>query len=385
MKKENKLIEVRRAGFLNKGAHLMLLACKRFLDRNMTYDLVLETHQEVLPFKERSLLGAYQKIRIYKFGIHFGRLAVFIPKYFRKLLGIVTNKEIDSVLDAAGFNYSDQWDISYTKELAEQSRIWKKNGTKLILLPQAFGPFNKPMMANYMKTIISNSDLIYARDKKSLEYLNMISPNNQKIKLSPDITISLEVDENEENITFKNKVSIVPNARMLDKTSITKEEYISFLTNIIEIIIKKDKIPFLLIHEEGGNDKKIAERIRELSGTNIDIIVEKDPLKIKAILGSTYCNIGSRFHGLVSSLSQGVPTLATGWSHKYEMLFEDFNLPEGMLNLEMDREKQKITIEKFLDKAQNDLIRKNLKQNSNKLKKKVDEMWDEVFDVLKNS
>src|SRR5690606_16707582 len=125
---------------------------------------------------------------------------------------------------------------------------------------------------------------------------------------------------------------IVPNCRMLDKTDqATRDAYLPFLIKCTEHLLRKNARPFVLVHE-GKDDRALADKLSAAVG-GIPVIEEKGALQIKGILGACSGTLGSRFHGLVSALSQGVPALATGWSHKYQMLFEDYGVPEGLLEV----------------------------------------------------
>ena len=115
------------------------------------------------------------------------------------------------------------------------------------------------------------------------------------------------------------------------------------------------------------------------AAAGIAIVEETDPLHIKGVLGSCDATIGSRFHGLVSALSQRVPSLSTGWGHKYSRLFDDYGFGEGVVSvLDSDgipREK----INMLLDPALSASLRSKLTGRSAELKCLSEEMWDLVF------
>src|SRR6056300_1425640 len=161
------IIEIRNAGFTNKGAHLMLLAVLQKITERYPNALItmVPTHPDGdQPFKEFTKLGIYPKVSFTKFGIPFGDTAAFVPKKLRDRYGLILDKEVDVVLDASGFAYSDQWGVYSSKELAVSSRRWKRRGTKLILLPQALGPFNDMKIQRLVKDWATNASLIFARE-----------------------------------------------------------------------------------------------------------------------------------------------------------------------------------------------------------------------------
>src|SRR5690606_35427582 len=137
------IVEIRKAGFINKGAELMLYAVMQKVRQRYPEAIfvVAPSHSQASqPYHKYAPLGFYPKAFLWKKGIQFGRLATLLPAKVREMFGVILDKEVDVVLDAAGFSYSDQWGVKNCHELASSSAYWRKNGTKIILLPQAFGP-----------------------------------------------------------------------------------------------------------------------------------------------------------------------------------------------------------------------------------------------------
>lgn len=379
------LIEIRKAGFVNKGAELMLYAAMVKIKKAYpeAYLVMSPTADNgPAPYVKRAQLGFLQKASFSRFGVHFGDLAVLAPKKLREAYGVVLDKEIDVVLDAAGFNYSDQTGVNSVKALADECKRWRRRGQKVVLLPQAMGPFRTPKNKKYIKIVADNVDLMFPRDPISYQYLTEIVGERPNIKIAPDFTNLLKGIVPDYFNPHNCRYCIVPNYQMIKKTTEDqRKSYIPFMISCAKYLLDKDMKPFILVHE-GVNDLKLAQQVADGVG-NLPIIQETHPLKIKGILGACQGSISSRFHGLVSALSQGVPSLATGWSHKYEMLFKEYGFDSGMLDLRDTKE----TVQKKIDLITNPESRANiqlmLREKTQQIKELSLKMWDLVFEVLK--
>lgn len=378
------IIEIRRAGFVNKGAELMLHAViqqirARYPDAKITMAPIYGGANDT--FEKMQKLSLAPKAWLWRYGFDWGYFAKFLPKRLVKMHGLVLDHEVDVVIDAAGFAYSDQWGSRNSKELADSSKKWKKNRSKLVLLPQALGPFQKNDIRKHVKKWAECADLIFAREVDSYKYLSGVVGEQSKIKLYPDFTNLVKGTLPAGYDPMQNRVAIVPNYRMIDMTSKDQSEaYLPFLIRCAQHLVRKGAKPFLLVHE-GENDMDLAEKVSAAVG-GIPIIKETDPLHIKGILGSCDATVGSRFHGLVSALSQGVPSLATGWSHKYQRLFEDYSFQEGLVSVSEPESELQRKLNFILDEATAKPLKQQLNDKSEHLKKLTCEMWAMVFDVI---
>jgi colanic acid/amylovoran biosynthesis protein len=335
------------------------------------------------PFDKVVEAGCMPKAQLWQFGIQWGDFAAFLPRKLREMYGLVLDRDIDVVIDAAGFAYSDQWGPNSSKDLLRSARRWRKNGTKTVLLPQAMGPYTNAQTVKLVRDWIKYVDLVFPRESDSYRYLTELTGEQSKIVMSPDFTNLLSGTLPEDFDGEQLKVALVPNYRMIDKTKADESDaYIPFMARCARYLKERDRKPFILVHES-ENDAKVANAISSEAG-GVPIINETDPLHIKGILGACDATIGSRYHGLVSALSQGVPSLATGWSHKYQRLFEDYDFIEGIVSV-LDSE---TTIQQKLDlitqQTTAEPIQQNLLARSERLKQQSRDMWDLVWNLIES-
>jgi polysaccharide pyruvyl transferase WcaK-like protein len=376
------LIEIRKTQFVNKGAELMLYAALQKMKEVYQWaKFVMAPNQVTAPYLKRAELGFLQKAWYWRYGLPWGDLAILAPRNIREMYGIVLDKEVNIVIDAAGFSYSDQWPLGHVKDLARSCKRWRKQGTKVILLPQALGPFKSAKIKELIKIAADNIDLIFARDPVSYQHLTEVVGERPNIKMAPDFTNLLEGIVPDYFEAGNNRFCLVPNYRMIEKTPKEQSEaYLPFMIKCAQYLLEKDQKPFVLVHE-GADDLRLARQISEGVG-GLPIIQESYPLKIKGILGACQGTIGSRYHGLVSALSQGVPSLATGWSHKYNMLFHDYGFDDGLLDVTTRDEEIHRKIDMVIDPDSRQEIQAVITAKSEELKKLSEKMWARVFEVL---
>ena len=331
------------------------------------------------PFEEVVKIGVLPKAHLMIKGIDLSWCFNVIPRRILRRFGLVLEKDIDLLIDAAGFAYTSQWGNQPTKQLREKIKRCKRNGTRIVLLPQAFGPFDTTEIKQHMAEILMNSDLVFARDKISKGSLCNIITNQKNIWLAPDFTNLMKGKIPSYFNPDIHQVCIVPNTRMIDRTSESAGTYIAFMKYVIEHLLRINSKPFILIHER--NDLLLANQIVS-SGLDAPIVIEDNPLFIKGIIGCSKLLIGSRFHSLVSGLSQGVPTIGTGWSHKYQELFDDYKWIEGLVSLSIDKRELVALINKMSEPKYANELSNNLKNAALIEKKKSKDMWSEVHSLI---
>jgi colanic acid/amylovoran biosynthesis protein len=379
------LIEIRQAGFINKGAELMLHAVlqkTREAWPDAGFVMVPTRNKGPAPYLKRAELGFLQKAWLRCCGLQCGGLAALLPRKVREMYGIVLDREVDVVLDAAGFAYGDQWSLRASRELARSCRRWRRRGARVVLLPQALGPFTSPEIKKLFNTVADNADLIFARDPVSYRYLTEAVGERPNVRMAPDFTNLVEGVVPAGFPADSRRFCLVPNFRMIDKTEgAVSAAYVPFMIKCARYLVEKDAAPFLLVHE-GGRDLQLARQIAEGADGRIPIVQEGHPLKIKGILGACEATLGSRFHGLVSALSQGVPSLATGWSHKYEMLFRDYGFDDGLMDVLADDATIRAKLDLIVAPDSRAAIRAVIAQKAVTLKKRSQQMWSDVFTEL---
>ncbi len=380
-------IEIRGIHFPNKGAELMLVAIMQKLNATLgkeNVSFVLDPRQA---YSYRAPYGLLQKFRYSKFGVTFDRLGNFIPNTVRENYGLVTEREIDVILDASGFAYGDQWGAQKAQDRsANDIERWKKEGKKVILLPQAFGPFTSDALVSAMKTILTHADLVFAREKQSYEYLREVKPDAVSLRQAPDFTNLVTGVLPRSRELDGLKTCVVVNNKMLEMTGAEGERYVPLMTTLTRHLARCGLAPFLLVHE-GEKDLALAQEVQrgaQEAGQEVPLWQEDDPVAVKGIIGQCQGLISSRFHGLVSGLSQGVPSLGTGWSHKYQMLFEDYGCPENLIDLRQDDAAALQQLSHLTDETKRQALAERTAEHAKAQKVLSEEMWREVISVIES-
>jgi len=380
-------IQIDGTGMHNKGAELMLYAVLQEIERKYPHAEVLYNRigedishiQTSLDFKMRrfanNVIPLYYKFKVY--GI-LRRLSISIDYFTTKYVA----QGIDVVLDAGGFQFSDQWKIDDAKLFSWEKyyQKLKKQGTKIILMPQAFGPFQTKNGKRSAKMIDSYADVIFAREKVSYDYLVEAGVNQDKIKLYPDFTALVDGIIPERCKSLQGHVCIIPNMKMIDKGAVSMKRYLLLMSQLIQTIRENGKEAFLLNHAE-KQDASLCQLINENIQNPLFIVNNLNALEVKGVISQSYMLVSSRYHGAASALNTGVPCLATSWSHKYEELFKDYEQYDCLLEFS-NIEKTLKKMNDFLSIENNHLISEKLKMTKPIILLKNREMWEGIWKFL---
>lgn len=362
----------------NKGAELMFLAM-----RDKVLEIDPEARIAMLPgtvgdYEWRSRQGLWQVLDPQQSGRLGWLRDRLLHGGYRERFGIVHQREVEVVLDASGFALGDQWKAEWIDGTATYYERLRRQGTKIILLPQAMGPFEKPAVRDAARRVLNAADLVFARDSESLEYAGALCEAKragEKIRLAPDFTNLLKgrLPQGWQPRPDQ-QVAIIPNRQMLENGGDGfHEHYIQSMASAMTRAQHDGLDPFVLIHEV--HDRELGEKIASQADLPDAVEQFNDPLELKGILGQCAYSVGSRFHGLINCLSQGVPAVGTSWSHKYRHLFDDYSAAELLVRDASDFDRGMSLLGTADDRA---VVAENVREAAGPLRSRAEQMWQQV-------
>ncbi|HDG9833816.1 TPA: polysaccharide pyruvyl transferase family protein [Raoultella ornithinolytica] len=379
------IIEIKGVQFVNKGAELMMHAIiQQMQTRWPNAEFVLLPHSHS-PYYERIAVASLQKFNFRKNTLDLNFLSYFVPTkirtYLRNSYGIVMEPDVDVILDASGFAYSDKWGSLLINQMSKEVIRYSKNNKKYIFLSQAFGPFTNNNDKELLRKALPKASLICAREKTSYDFIREFSEQN--VEMYPDFTNLVKGNIPNYYTNGENKIVIIPNNNMINSKNdnlLWSKNYVSVLCMAVKVIKNIGFEPVLLNHE-GKLDGEICQKIKEqVQDIDLEIITESDPLKVKGIIGASAGLISSRFHGCVSALCQGIPCIGTSWSHKYERLFEDYGREKYLMVPDISEEELTLLLKDCMNKDSNDY--RIYTDKIIQLKNETKNMWDNISVIL---
>lgn len=395
------IIEIHGAGFQNKGAELMLRTVVNEL-RHRLPKFVPTIDPSYGSYESRAELGLRQMIptrfHVSKadFTKRFLRQKLFaasnIEKFAAKIGGIPLSNygctslnQTEALIDIAGFAYTDEWGYRPTQHFAQLTDYYSSKNRPVILLPQAFGPFQSDEIKTAFKKVINNASIIFPRDKISYQNVMELASDSSKVLQVPDITLFYSASKKIKLDSNSNYACLVPNCRMLDQGKDKwGDKYESYLIKIAEEIMSHGVQVRILVHDTSGQDLSLAKKLASrLTSPNVVIVNEPNPVELKRIVGESLILIGSRYHSLVASFSQKVPALALGWSHKYEMLFQEFKQERFLISDQTSLDTVLTLTRELINKEKNMQLRQIIFEELQKMQIENEKMWEIVVNLLK--
>lgn len=374
-------IQIDGTGTLNKGAELMLYSLLEQIEIKHPESTVIFNSTTIGKSKIETSLYLIKPARLRYTSYLRTILNKFrIPStYFTSLYPI---PNVDVVFDASGFKYGDQWAHTeqFFKRIEKYYKNLKSNDTKIILFPQAFGPFEDTSNKKLVEIFNNYVDLIFARELTSKTALIDAGVNSEKVLQYPDFTSLVKGVFPDKYKDLKDAVCIIPNNKMITHTDFLKEQYLKFYDNIITQLNKTNKV-FLLNHE-GEDDLRLCQEIKSRFNFELPIVDKLNAKEIKGIIKESKLVISSRFHGVANALCQAVPCISTSWSHKYELLMKDYGVEEYVLKIDSDPKTITKMISDTLQPEKYRDIKAKLEKEVVKTKNIIEEMWSYIWTFI---
>ena len=288
-------------------------------------------------------------------------------------------KDIDLLLFSPGFRFSDQFGEASEAKIKQDQKYFEgfaKKGRKIVFMPQAFGPFQLEGSRKHILSLKPFIDHIYAREQVSFQNLMEPLPDATNISISPDFTCSFKPESYPLPFPNKGYVVIIPNRQMLVRSaSGIASKYCDFMLSAVRHL-KSIVENIIFLNHEGKDDLGVIDFLNASIDNSGLVLKNLTAGECKSVIAVAKFVLTSRYHGLVSSLTEAVPTLCTSWSHKYQELVEELGCPNSCISLSDSN-----AISVINDIIQRPASYTAVPDKLDSFRKKVSAMWEEIFSL----
>jgi len=308
--------------------------------------------------------------------------------------------ETDVVFDiTSGDSFSDIYGmLRFTLGFLRKCLVLLYN-KKLIMLPQTYGPFQRPITKMMAAYVLKRAHKIYSRDRAGIEYINGLLNNhawNGKIQLAPDVAFVLDARKPQDiRVGSLNKARIEKSALvglnisgLLFNGGYTqnnmfglKSDYRELVCAIIDLLMGDERSLVVLVPHVFApvgtvpSDPDACQQVHtKMSLKYPDRLFlaqgEYNHKEIKHIIGLCDFFIGSRMHSCIAAMSQCIPTVGLAYSKKFHGVFDAVNMAHCVVDARMlDREEILSLIQRLF--ADRNVIRQVLESTIPKVKEDI--------------
>ncbi len=212
------------------------------------------------------------------------------------------------------------------------------------IFPNSYGPFLTPGVHRQIKKVLSKCNLVTSRESISQKALESVGVEN---KLYPDLAFSLRKEERE--IPELQKIKELAGDRKLigltarpyrfpgsENAEQKYKDYVSSLCEMCKWLVNNGYFPVLVEHviaeSSGESDIKCIEEISKHLKKDEYYIFSNNAYHcrdLKTVYSKMHAVIGTRFHSVIFSLSEGVPCIAVTYGgNKGDGIMLDIDLKD---------------------------------------------------------
>ncbi|MHC4118070.1 MAG: polysaccharide pyruvyl transferase family protein [Planctomycetota bacterium] len=240
-----------------------------------------------------------------------------------------------------------------------QKWIVTQFGKELTLLPQTYGPCDRPITRLMARMVLKRCGTVYARDHSGVEYVQSLLGGrnvNGKVRFMPDVAFVLDPHE-PENVDIgslekkRKKDSVVVGLNisgllfnggynrqnMFD----LKIDYPELIYNVVDTLMEDKRVLVLLVphvftpdrpvEDDAGACQKVHEQLNQKYPGRIFFARGRyDHTHIKHVIGLCDFFIGSRMHACIAALSQCIPAVGIAYSKKFQGVFGSIGLESSV-------------------------------------------------------